>query len=132
MFLISYCVFCLDGVTVELPPLVYFVPVAKAENVLRADTQKLHVSQPAVSRQIRDLEDELGVQLFERTGKAVNLTDAGRVFLRGARAVLERTNEAVKNVRAFAQTGETELHVGYSPLPGAQILPVVLRAFQQA
>src|SRR2546430_17042817 len=39
---------------------------------------------------------------------------------------------AVKNVRAFAQTGETELHVGYSPLPGAQILPVVLRAFQQA
>jgi DNA-binding transcriptional LysR family regulator len=85
-----------------------------------------------VSRQIRDLEDELGVQLFERTGKAVSLTDAGRVFLREARAVLERTDEAVKNVRAFAQTGETELHVGYSPLPGAQILPVVLRAFQQA
>src|SRR5207249_10605138 len=52
--------------------------------------------------------------------------------LREARAVLERTDEAVKNVRAFAQTGETELHVGYSPLPGAQILPVVLRAFQQA
>src|SRR5207302_1172290 len=60
------------------------------------------------------------------------LTDAGRVFLREARAVLERTDEAVKNVRAFAQTGETELHVGYSPLPGAQILPIVLRAFQQA
>jgi len=106
--------------------------VAEAENVLRAATQKLHVSQPAVSRQVRDLEDELGVQLFQRTGKAVSLTDADRVFLREARAVLERTDEAVKNVRAFAQTGETELHVGYSPLPGAQILPVVLRAFQQA
>ena len=116
----------------ELRHLRYFVAVAEAENVLRAATQKLHVSQPAVSRQIRDLEDELGVQLFERTGKAVSLTDAGRVFLREARAVLERTDEAVKNVRAFAQTGETELHVGYSPLPGAQILPVVLRAFQQA
>ena len=116
----------------ELRHLRYFVAVAEAENVLRAATQKLHVSQPAVSRQIRDLEDELGVQLFERTGKAVNLTDAGRVFLREARAVLERTNEAVKNLRAFAQTGETELHVGYSPLPGAQVMPAALRAFQQA
>ena len=132
MFLVSICRRGIVGVIVELRHLRYFVAVAEAENVLRAATQKLHVSQPAVSRQIRDLEDELGVQLFERTGKAVSLTDAGRVFLREARAVLERTDEAVKNVRAFAQTGETELHVGYSPLPGAQILPVVLRAFQQA
>src|SRR6266481_2841007 len=119
MFLVSICRRGIVGVTVELRHLRYFVAVAEAENVLRAATQKLHVSQPAVSRQIRDLEDELGVQLFERTGKAVSLTDAGRVFLREARAVLERTDEA-------------ELHVGYSPLPGAQILPVVLRAFQQA
>src|SRR6266542_467603 len=115
----------------ELRHLRYFVAVAETENVSRA-ALKLHVSQPPLSRQIRDLEDELGVQLFERTGKSVNLTDAGRVFLREARMVLERTDEAVENVRAFAQTGETELHVGYSPLPGAQILPVVLRAFQQA
>jgi len=117
---------------VELRHLRYFVAVAEAENVLRAATQKLHVSQPAVSRQIRDLEDELGVLLFERTGKALKLTDAGFLFLKEARAILERTDEAVRNVRAFAQTGETELHVGYSPQPGAQILPVVLRAFQQA
>jgi DNA-binding transcriptional LysR family regulator len=117
---------------VELRHLRYFVAVAETQNVLRAATQKLHVSQPAVSRQIRDLEDELGVQLFERTGKAVNLTDAGRLFLKEARAVLERTDEAVANVRGFAQTGETELHVGYSPLPSAQIVPAALRTFQQA
>ena len=58
---------------------------------------------PAVSRQIRDLEDELDVPVFERARKAVNLTDAGRVFLREARAVLERTDEAVKNLRDFAR-----------------------------
>src|SRR5207253_10224871 len=112
MFLVLVCRPGIVGSTVELRHLRYFVAVAEAENVLRAATQKLHVSQPAVSRQIRDLEDELGVQLFERTGKAVNLTDAGRVFLREARAVLERTDEAVKNVRAFAEIGETELHLG--------------------
>lgn len=116
----------------ELRHLRYFVAVAETQNVLRAATQKLHVSQPAVSRQIRDLEDELGVLLFERTGKAVSLTDAGRLFLKEARAVLERTDEAVRNVRALAETGETELHVGYSPLPSAQIVPAALRAFQQA
>src|SRR6476660_3932609 len=132
MFLVSICRAGIVGSTMELRHLRYFVAVAEAENVLRAATQKLHVSQPAVSRQIRDLEDELGVQLFERTGKAVSLTDAGRVFLREARMVLERTDQAVKKVRAFAQTGETELHVGYSPLPGAQIMPAALRAFQQA
>jgi DNA-binding transcriptional LysR family regulator len=117
---------------VELRHLRYFVAVAETQNVLRASTQKLHVSQPAVSRQIRDLEDELGVALFERTGKALILTDAGRLFLGEARAVLERTDEAVRNVRALAETGEKELHVGYSPLPGAQIVPVALRAFQLA
>ena len=101
----------------ELRHLRYFVAVAEAENVLRAATQKLHVSQPAVSRQIRDLEDELGVQLFKRTGKTVNLTDAGHLFLKEARAVLERTDEAVANVRAFAQAGETELHVGFRRYP---------------
>ena len=115
----------------ELRHLRYFVAVAEAENVLRAATQKLHVSQPAVSRQIRDLEDELGAQLFERTGKSVRLTEAGFLFLKEARAVLERTNEAVRSVRAFAQDGETELHVGYTPALRAQIVSPTLRAFQR-
>src|SRR3984893_17746318 len=132
MFLVYLCRVGIVGSTVELRHLRYFVAVAEAENVLRAATQKLHVSQPAVSRQIRDLEDELDVQLFERTGKALNLTDAGRVFLREARAVLERTNEAVRNVRDFAQAGETELHVGYAPTPSGHILSATLRAFQKA
>jgi DNA-binding transcriptional LysR family regulator len=115
----------------ELRHLRYFVAVAEAENVFRAATQKLHVSQPTVSRQIRDLEDELDVRLFERTGKTVNLTQAGRLFLREARAVLERNDEAVRNVRAFVQRGEKELHVGYSAVPGAPIVPATLRAFQR-
>ena len=54
-----------------------------------------------MSRQIRDLEDELGVLLFERTGKAVSLTDAGRLFLKEARAVLGANRRSSGQVRAF-------------------------------
>src|SRR6202007_1271626 len=86
MFLVYLCRAGIVGSTVELRHLRYFVAVAEAEKLLGAATQKLHVSQPAVSRQIRDLEDELGVQLFERTGKSVRLTIAGSVFLKEARA----------------------------------------------
>ncbi|MEI9895806.1 MAG: LysR family transcriptional regulator [Chthoniobacter sp.] len=85
----------------ELRHLRYFVAAAEEENVTRA-AAKLHVAQPAVSRQIHDLEDELGLPLLERTAKSVRLTDAGRVFLAEARAVLQRADDAIKTVRAVA------------------------------
>ena len=104
---------------VELRHLRYFVAVAEAENVSRASL-KLHVSQPPLSRQIRDLEDELGFPLLKRTAKSVSLTEAGRTFLNEARAVLQRVDEGVKKARAVATAGETDLHVGYSPTPFAE------------
>jgi DNA-binding transcriptional LysR family regulator len=113
----------------ELRHLRYFVAVAEAENVTRA-AQRLHVSQPGLSRQVRDLEDELGFALLRRTAKAVSLTEAGRTFLVEARAVLQRADEAVKAARAVAVGGCGELHVGYAPSPTVRILPPTLRAFQ--
>jgi DNA-binding transcriptional LysR family regulator len=113
----------------ELRHLRYFVAVAEAENVTRA-AQRLHVSQPALSRQVRDLEEEFGFALLRRTAKAVNLTDAGRTFLVEARAVLQRADEAVKAARAVAVGGGGELHVGYAPSPTVRLLPPTLRAFQ--
>jgi Transcriptional regulator len=114
---------------VELRHLRYFVAVAEAENVSRASL-KLHVSQPPLSRQIRDLENELGFPLLKRTAKSVSLTEAGRTFLNEARAVLQRVDEGVKKARAVATAGETDLHVGYSPTPFAEILPKTLRDFR--
>ena len=113
----------------ELRHLRYFIAAAEEENVSRA-ALKLHVSQPALSRQIRDLEDELRFPLFERTAKSVRLTDAGRIFLGEAREVLKRADEAINKARAVASGGRGELHVGYAPSPTARILPKTLRAFQ--
>lgn len=113
----------------ELRHLRYFVAVAEEENVSRA-ALRLHVSQPGLSRQIRDLEDEIGFQLFERSAKSVRLTEAGRVFLVEARAVLLHADEAVKKARAVSGGVSGELNVGYAPSLTVQILPPALRAFQ--
>ncbi|HEY3900234.1 MAG TPA: LysR substrate-binding domain-containing protein [Chthoniobacter sp.] len=115
----------------ELRHLRYFVAVAEAENVSRA-ALKLHVSQPAVSTQIRDLEDEIGFSLLERTAKSVRLTEAGRVFLEEARSVLRHADDAVQRARAVSKGGQVELHVGYSPTPTARILPAILREWQRS
>jgi DNA-binding transcriptional LysR family regulator len=116
---------------VELRHLRYFVAVAEMENVSRAATQRLHVAQPSLSRQIRDLEDEVGVQLLERTAKSVRLTDAGRAFLDEARAILKQANEAVLKARVIGGKRETELHVGDLPIATGRIMPGLLRNYQK-
>jgi len=114
----------------ELRHLRYFVAVAEAENVSRA-ALKLHVSQPGISRQIRDLEDEIGFQLLERSAKSVRLTAAGKVFLHEAREVLLRVETAVNKAREVAKGGSGEIHVGYAPSLTVQILPAALRKFSE-
>lgn len=110
----------------------YFVAVAEMENVSRAAMQRLHVSQPSLSRQIRDLEEEIGVQLLERTAKSVKLTEAGRAFLDEARTILKTTEEAIGKARAISGKAQAELHIGDWPLATGQIMPALLRVYQQA
>jgi DNA-binding transcriptional LysR family regulator len=111
----------------ELRHLRYFVAVAEEENVSRA-ALKLHVSQPGISRQIHDLEDEIGFPLFERSAKSVRLTAAGKIFLDESRDVLRRVAEAVQKARAGSVT-RAEINVGYAPSGTVEILPRALRAF---
>ncbi|MDX2082102.1 MAG: LysR substrate-binding domain-containing protein [Terrimicrobiaceae bacterium] len=115
----------------ELRHLRYFVAVAEEENVSRA-ALRLRISQPAVSRQIADLEDEMSVRLFHRSAKSLRLTAAGHVFFREARAVLERAREAVRTAQDAAADPPETLHIGYAPSPTVEILAWALRAFQEA
>ena len=108
----------------ELRHLRYFIALAEELSFTRA-AQRLHVSQPPLSLQIAQLEAELGVQLFVRTSRRVELTLAGQAYLVDARAVLERLDAARQRVGAIGQGQAGRIEVGLSgshflgPFPAA-------------
>jgi DNA-binding transcriptional LysR family regulator len=115
----------------ELRHLRYFLAVGEALNFTKASAQ-LRVAQPALSRQVQDLEDEIGVDLLRRSPRGVTLTAEGKLFLEEVRVLLRRTDESVEKVRALARGEYGELHIGYAPSPTVEILPPALAAFQKA
>jgi DNA-binding transcriptional LysR family regulator len=115
----------------ELRHLRYFAAVAGALNITQA-AARLRVAQPALSRQLQDLEDEIGVDLLKRSPRGVVLTAEGRLFLDAVRDILARVDAAVEQARALARGEAGELRVGYSPSPTIEVLPPALAAFREA
>src|SRR6266478_3445572 len=115
----------------ELRHLRYFLAVAEALSFTKAATQ-LRIAQPALSRRVQDLEEEIGVDLLKRSPRGVTLTAEGKLFLDEVRELLKRADESVEKVRALARGEYGELHVGYAPSPTVEILPPALAAFQKA
>jgi DNA-binding transcriptional LysR family regulator len=99
-------------------------------NFTKAAT-RLRIAQPALSRQVADLEDELGVDLLKRNSHGVVLTAEGKLFLEEARGILQRVDESVTKVRALARGEFGELQVGYVPPLDLHILSRALAEFQK-
>lgn len=112
----------------ELRQLRYFVAVAEEGNISRAG-QKLFLTQPALSRQIQALEQEVGYPLLERKAHSIQLTRAGETLLKEAREVLLRAELALERTRSASS--ETRLRVGYAPSLAAGILSTAISNFTQ-
>lgn len=97
----------------ELRHLRYLVAVAEAGSLKMAAEKKLHITQPSLSRQIRDLEHEVGTPLFLRRARGVELTTSGRVFLDHARLMLAQGDAAVRSARQAAQPSRPTFALGF-------------------
>jgi DNA-binding transcriptional LysR family regulator len=96
----------------ELRHLRYFIAIGEEENFRRA-ANRLHVSQSPLSRQMQQLEDEVGAELFEPSGRGVKLTPAGRLFLEKAKAILARLEAATKEARETAEGRIGTITIGF-------------------
>jgi DNA-binding transcriptional LysR family regulator len=115
----------------ELRHLRYFGSVAEAASVSKA-ALRLHISQPALSRQIHDLERELGVRLFVRVGRGIRLTAEGEVLLASTREVLTRAESLGARARALAGGTVGVLRVGATPQVMQNILPGFLGEYRRS
>jgi LysR family transcriptional regulator, benzoate and cis,cis-muconate-responsive activator of ben and cat genes len=114
----------------ELRHLRYFVAVAEELSFRRA-AHRLHVSHPALSQQVHDLENELGLKLFERNSRRVELTEIGRAFLIGARRALAAVKEAVTQAQEAARGDRGRLVIGSIGPLTSSFLPVALARFRE-
>src|SRR5919202_503074 len=114
----------------ELRHLRYFIAVAEELHFSRA-AERLQIAQPPLSQQIRALEEELGVQLFERTKRRVQLTEAGQVFLEETRQVLTQLEQAVRAAQRASRGEIGRLGVGVNTSATHSFLPEILRVFRE-
>jgi LysR family transcriptional regulator, hca operon transcriptional activator len=114
----------------ELRHLRYFIAVAEIGSLTEAAERRLYISQPSLSRQIRDLESHVGVQLLSRSVRGVDLTPAGKAFLDQARLVLMHVDSAVESARRAAQTERKTFAIGFQTGQEMNWLAPVMQVLQ--
>lgn len=114
----------------ELRHLRYFVAVAEEGNLTRA-SEKLFIAQPPLTRQIKQLEEEIRVQLFIRKPRGLELTQAGIYFLVQVRQILDRVEATIADTRRIDQHGKTVFAIGFVPSVFYGQLPLMVRRLRQ-
>lgn len=108
----------------ELRHLRYFMTVAQEQSFTKA-AEKLYTAQPSLSQQIKDLENEVGVTLFDRTTRKVMLTDEGKAFQKYAELTLENAKQAIAAARQVAQQKNNQIHIGFLNVAELKIMPKI-------
>lgn len=119
-----------DSWLMEFRQLRYFVAVAEALNFTRA-AERLRVAQPALSRQIQNLENELGARLLERDSRRVSLTRAGSLLLEDAREIMDLVEAAEARVRRSEALPQITYRIGYAPTLTAPWMPKILASVRR-
>ncbi len=114
---------------IELRHLHYFITVAEELHFSRA-AQRLHISQPPLSQQIQSLEEELGVKLFERTKRQVQITEAGKAFLERSYLVLAQLEQAIEVTQRIGRGEIGQVAIGFVDSAMYTLLPEILRVFR--
>lgn len=114
----------------ELRHLRYFLAVAEELHFGRA-AERLHIAQPPLSLQIRQLEEEIGVRLFERSKRRVALTAAGEVFLRETRKTMAQLEQAISQAQRASRGEVGELLIGFIQSAAINVLPGILQTFRE-
>jgi DNA-binding transcriptional LysR family regulator len=115
----------------ELRHLRYFVAVSEELNFTRA-AEKLRLTQPSITRQIRDLEEEIGVRMFDRSKNRISLTTEGTLFLADARIILSEFARSIRSIQRRARGEPEELHLAYTAILFHEIVHFYLKAFRKA
>lgn len=115
----------------ELRHLRYFLMVAEELNFTKA-AEKLFTAQPSLSQQIRDLEQEVGVLLFERSARKVRLTEEGQAFLVHAQNALDSSKLAVAAARQVAQRKNNQIHIGFLNVAELKLMPKILNQLKKS
>ncbi len=114
----------------EIRVLRYFLEIAREESITRA-AERLHISQPTLSKQLKDLEEELGQKLFTRTNYSIRLTEAGMLLRKRAEDILDMVDKTTNEFQALDEEIGGDIHIGCAESDGIKYLAQCLNALHE-
>src|SRR3954469_8642026 len=121
----------IGGFIMDIRQLTYFLEVARQQSMTKA-AEVLHISQPALSKMVKGLEEELGMTLIIRTNKSSEVTDAGRIVMDYAQKMMSLLDEMSTTLSDMTNLQRGSIHIGIPPIAGSLFFPKVLAEFHQS